>query len=202
MPDEPAARRHRSGWNLRRGIIAAVLLALAVALIVSWLHTITPAGIVIHHTGPLTDGDPVTLALLDEFHKDRGFGAFYFGRVYHVAYHYVVFPDGRVVAGRPDHLRGAHTRHYNIYLGIVLVGDFSSQDNPRGEHGLQVPTEAQVSALVLLARRLAAQYGIPIERILPHRELGQTLCPGDRFPYEEFISRVKVQPQPHSPPLR
>ncbi len=199
-PPENWPRHFR--WNVRRGIIAAVLAVVAAGLLVSWLHTITPAGIVIHHTGPLGEGDPVTLALLDQFHRGRGFGAFYYGHVYHIGYHYIVFPDGRIVPGRPDHLRGAHTRHYNNYLGIVLVGDFSSTDNPRGQHGLEAPTEAQLSALVLLCRRLIHKYNLSLDRVYPHRELGQTLCPGDRFPWAEFMSRLPVEPQPHSPPLK
>jgi N-acetylmuramoyl-L-alanine amidase len=179
-----------------------LLLLIAVALIVSWAHTITPAGIVIHHTGPLGNGDPVTMALLDQFHKGRGFGAFYYGRIYHVAYHYIIFPDGRVVAGRPEHLRGAHTQHFNNFLGIVLVGDFSRKDNPRGQKGLEDPTEAQLSALVLLCRRLERRYGITLDHVYPHRQLRQTLCPGGRFPWGEFTSRLAVEPQPHSPPLK
>jgi N-acetylmuramoyl-L-alanine amidase len=197
-------RRQAAGFrrNLRRGLLAAVLLLIAIALIVSWAHRITPAGIVIHHTGHIAAGDPANLARLDEFHEGRGFGAFYFGRIYHVAYHYVIFPNGRVVAGRPEHLRGAHTQHFNNYLGIVLVGNFSSQDNPRGKRWLAHPTEAQLSALVLLCRRLRARYGITLDRIYPHDKLGKTLCPGDRFPWDEFASRLPVVPQPHSPPLK
>jgi N-acetyl-anhydromuramyl-L-alanine amidase AmpD len=189
-------------WNVRRFILAVLLLAIATGLMVSWMQTITPAGIVIHHTGPVTDGEPVTMALLDQFHKARGFGAFYYGRIYHVGYHYIIFPDGRVVSGRPERLRGAHARHYNNYIGIVLVGDFSSRDNSRGQHGLEQPTEAQISKLVLLCRRLQSDFGIPLPRIVLHRDVGQTLCPGDRFPLGEVVSRLQIQPQPHSPPLR
>ena len=99
----PAVRFH---WTLRRAIFAALLLVIAIGLVVSWAHSIKPAGIVIHHTGPLGNGGPITLALLNDFHKGRGFGAFYYGRVYHVAYHYVIFPNGRVAAGRPEHRVG------------------------------------------------------------------------------------------------
>ncbi|MGI9101340.1 MAG: peptidoglycan recognition protein family protein [Terriglobales bacterium] len=174
-----------------------------IGLLVSWAHTITPVGIVIHHTGPLTNGDPVTLPLLEEFHKERGFGAFYYGHVYHVGYHYVIFPDGRVIPARPEHLRGAHAQHYNNFLGIVLVGDFSSKDNRRGQHGLQAPTEAQLASLVLLCRRLEKRYGISLHHVRAHRELSPTLCPGDRFPWDEFLSRLQVNPyQPHCPPLK
>jgi hypothetical protein len=200
--EEWSPRPSQFRWTPRRAIAAVLLLLIAVALIISWAHTITPAGIVVHHTGRLGNGDPVTMALLREFHKDRGFGAFYYGRIYHVAYHYVIFPDGSVVAGRPEHLRGAHTQHFNNYLGIVLVGDFDKKDNPRGQHGLEQPTAAQMTALVQLCRRLEQRYGIPLDRIYPHRALGQTACPGSRFPWDEFTSRLAVEPQPHSPPLK
>ncbi len=183
-------------------LFVAVLCLVLVGWLISALQNITPAGIVIHHTGPLTNGEPVTMKLLERFHESRGFGAFYYGHVYHVGYHYVIFPDGHVVEGRPDHLRGAHTLHYNNYLGIVLVGDFSRRDNPRGEHGLEAPTEAQLSSLVLLCRRLRDEYNIPLDHVEPHSELGRTLCPGGRFPWKEFLSRLQVQPQPHSPPLK
>ncbi len=199
----PASRAAAGFWTLRRLLLAAVLLPVGIALVVSWAHQMTPAGIVIHHTGPLTEGDAVTLPELDELHRSRGFGAFYYGHVYHVGYHYVIFPDGRVVPARPEHLRGAHTQHYNNYLGIVLVGDFSSKNNRYGRHGLEAPTEAQLASLVFLCRRLDKKYGIALDHVRPHRDFSQTLCPGDRFPWDEFLSRLEVNyHQPKCPPLK
>jgi hypothetical protein len=165
----------------------------------SYVNTITPQGIVIHHTSvmpaPIQSGSRTTgrtastLAAWDEFHRLRGFGAFYWGRVYHLGYHYMIFPDGTVKQGRPEHCLGAHAKGFNNYLGIVLVGDFSSKSNPKGE--MAMPTREQMQALVLLCHQLRERYGIPLSRIVRHCDVGRTMCPGDRFPYREFLRRIQ-----------
>ena len=58
---------------------------------------------------------------IDKYHQARGFEILCFGRVYHVAYHYLIMPNGRVQTGRPERCEG--------------VGDFSSEDNPAGKEG-------------------------------------------------------------------
>ena len=152
--------------------------------IVSLSQRITPRGIVIHHTGWI--GGPVNAQSLDDFHERSGYGAFYWGRRYHIGYHYLIHPDGRIEAGRPERLRGAHAKHHNHYLGIALAGNFSPQHNPAGTRGLPEPTAAQVQALAALARKLKTKYEIPDREVLLHRQVHATECPGKNFPNRIF----------------
>jgi hypothetical protein len=80
---------------------------------------------------PPPNGRPVDARLLDEIHRARGYGAFYWGRFYHIGYHYVILPDGTIEHGRPERCLGSHARGYNSYIGVCLVGDFSSRSNPK-----------------------------------------------------------------------
>ena len=156
----------------------------------SFADTILPTGLVIHHSG-VVPSETVDERAVDLFHRERGFDVTCFGRDYHVAYHYLILPDGNVQQGRPERCEGAHARGYNSYLGIALVGDFSKEDNPRGQHGLTVPTKKQMDALIRLCRELRDHYRIPLQRVLRHSDIATTHCPGDRFPYQELMRALE-----------
>ncbi|HWR36784.1 MAG TPA: peptidoglycan recognition family protein [Clostridia bacterium] len=123
---------------------------------------------------------------MNKFHTERGFSIVCFGHVYHVAYHYLILPDGKVETGRPDRCAGAHARRYNSYLGISLIGDFSSKDNPHGERGAQAPTPQQMRALAVVCRRL-----MTLDHVIRHSDVSNTQCPGDRFPFDAFVRGLK-----------
>ena len=185
------------------GVIGAMIAASLVVLVwaVSASNTIRPIGIIIHHSGLMPpimslgamtrDRLPMDVESWDAFHQRRGFRAFYWGHFYHIGYHYLIFPDGRVEEGRPEHCVGAHARGFNNYLGIVLIGDFSSRDNPHGEKGPIAPTPEQMRALIALCRRLQFRYRVPVDRVLQHRDVARTECPGDRFPYQQLIESLR-----------
>jgi len=176
--------------RLQLGVLGASLIFAIVAFsIPSLRNTIHPVGIIIHHAAvpPFPDRRAIDSSVIDEIHRERGFHAFYWGRLYHIGYHYVILPDGTVQSGRPEHCQGAHAEGYNSYIGICLVGDFSSRDNPNGERGLTVPTAAQMRALTDLCRSLSERYHIPVGQILAHKDVNpNTECPGDRFPLAAF----------------
>lgn len=157
--------------------------------VMSYFNSITPTGIVIHHTAtiPLTGKVPAGMSEIDRYHADRGFEIECFGNEYHVAYHYLILPDGSVKHGRPERCEGAHARAYNSYLGISLVGDFSTRDNPTGKKGPMQPTRRQMKSLVRLTRELQQRYNIPVQRILRHSDVAPTDCPGDRFAFKTFL---------------
>lgn len=173
------------------GIAGVILVTGVVAICVSSLaNTIRPNGIIIHHSAipPRPDGRPIDAALIDEIHRERGFSSFYWGRFYHIGYHYLILPDGTVQQGRPEHCKGAHAQGYNSYIGICLVGNFSSRDNPNGERGLTAPTTAQIRALNGLIHSLRQKYELPAQNVLRHNEVSaSTECPGDRFPANELV---------------
>ena len=161
--------------------------------VASFFNTITPTGIVIHHTGviPGESTAPRSERDIDEYHRARGFEILCFHRVYHVAYHYLIMPDGRVKPGRPERCEGAHAKGYNSYLGISVVGDFSSEDNPSGKKGPTRPTAKQIASLIQLCRRLKDRYNIPLQHIVRHSDISSTRCPGDRFPFRSVLVQLQ-----------
>jgi N-acetylmuramoyl-L-alanine amidase len=173
----------------------AVLTLITLFFGISYLNSITPAGIIIHHSAvaPPLDGSPVDAATIDRIHKRRGYEIFYWGKFYHIGYHYVILPDGTVQQGRPELLQGSHTEGYNSYIGICLVGNFSSGDNANGKRGLPAPTELQLNALMELTNRLQKKYGFSSGQILRHSDVNPSSeCPGDRFPFDEFRARLEA----------
>lgn len=161
--------------------------------ITSFFNTITPVGIILHHSAVLPGEEKVTTDLqeMDAFHRARGFDIRCQGHEYHVAYHYLVMPDGSVKKGRPERCEGAHARGYNEYIGIAVVGDFSSTDNPTGAKGETIPTSQQIQAVTELCRSLMAKYDIPLQRVLRHSDVGTTRCPGDRFPFAALLRALQ-----------
>lgn len=181
-------------WAVAIGVI---LLGWGGVWVFSYPNTITPAGIIVHHSVVTATRNalPIDVHWLDKAHRQRGYGIFYWGRIYHVGYHYVILPEGTVQRGRPERCQGAHARGYNSYIGICLIGNFSTADNPTGERGLQKPTPAQMSALVTLCRRLRARYHIPLRNVRRHSDVDlETQCPGDCFPFPELLKQLDASP--------
>lgn len=161
--------------------------------VTSLFNSIIPMGIVIHHTAviPTNNGLAINERDVDNFHQARGFGISCLGRVYHIAYHYLILPDGTVKPGRPERCEGAHAEGYNSYLGISVVGDFSRKDNPRGKNGPSSPTDRQINSLVQLCRRLRDRYNIPLQHIVRHSDISSTDCPGSRFPFRYVLQQLE-----------
>src|SRR5215216_2195990 len=174
------------------GLLAGCLSVVTIGAVgaVSYSNTITPDGMMIHHAAlpSVLRGERVDAEVLDRIHEQRGYAIFYWGRVYHVGYHFIILPDGTIQQGRPEHCRGAHAAGYNSSIGICLIGNFSTKDNPGGERGLSEPTEAQMQALTALVMRLRQSHGIPLDRVRQHRDVDpDTECPGDRFSLQRLL---------------
>jgi N-acetylmuramoyl-L-alanine amidase len=129
--------------------------------------------------------------VINEFHERLGYEILCFGRIYHVAYHYLILPNGTVQAGRPERCEGAHARGYNSYVGIALVGNFSKVDNPQAAYGPNVPTAAEMKSLIALCRELRRRYGIPLQRVVRHSDVASTRCPGDGFPIKTLLTALE-----------
>ncbi len=155
------------------------------------LHPRAP-GVIVHHsaTDARAGGGNVNAALLDEAHSRRGWEIRDSHNTYHIGYHFVILPDGTVERGRPEWLPGAHARGNNHYLGICLVGNFSSQANADGTQQPARPTAAQLAALNSLLKELMQRHGFSPEDVYAHSEFGVTECPGDRFHIEEVRRRL------------
>jgi hypothetical protein len=168
----------------------------------SFFNTIKPTGIVLHHTAiiPSEKALPRSGREVDKYHQARGFEIRCSGHVYHEAYHFLIFSNGRVQRGRPETCQGAHAEGYNSYLGISLVGDFSSEDNPGGEKGPIKPTEKQMDSLIKLCQQLKDRYNIPLNHIVRHSDTSSTRCPGDRFPFSAVLRQIQTSEATGSKP--
>jgi N-acetyl-anhydromuramyl-L-alanine amidase AmpD len=149
-----------------------------------------PGGIVVHHSATKPENIPYeNVATINKEHAKRGMAVLYQGKIYNIAYHYVISHDGSVEKGRPERCRGSHTRSWkhNHWIGICLIGYFDKQwENPKYHE----PTEEQMSALVDLCSDLMKRYGFEKSRILPHREVNDTECPGKNFPWKSFMKKL------------
>lgn len=152
-----------------------------------------PREIILHHSASSATegGRPVDATLIDRWHERRGWGLQTPTGVVHIGYHYVILPDGEIQPGRPEWMTGAHARGHNNALGICLVGNFSSSANPEGGMKPSEPTPAQLDALHSLLCQLCRRYHLGADAVRRHRDVAQTACPGDRFPYEAVIARLR-----------
>jgi hypothetical protein len=150
-----------------------------------------PPGIVLHDsdTPGRIGGNLFNAARLEEIHAhDHPDWAVKFeGKTYHIGYHYVILPDGTIEPGRPVRCPGAHTKMYNNWIGVCVVGGFSTHRH----WWPTTPTPKQMAAVTSLCEQLMSQYHIPPDRVKRHRDLRMTYCPGDRFPYTEILRSLR-----------
>ncbi|MFH1615428.1 MAG: peptidoglycan recognition family protein [Planctomycetota bacterium] len=141
-------------------------------------------GIVIHHS----DSFYGSAAQMDKYHKSIGWDG--------LGYHFVIDngvynngygkPDGLVEVGYRwrNQIEGAHCRvngrdnnYWNEHtIGICLVGDFNKS----------YPTEKQWQSALKLVRFLQKRYSIPTNKIVGHRDVKPTDCPGRNFSMTRF----------------
>jgi N-acetylmuramoyl-L-alanine amidase len=139
--------------------------------------------IIIHHSGT-EEGSAL------QFHRshlkkgwDKGVG-----------YHFVIDNDqGEKQDGQiettPRWIKqedGAHCKAGDMNtrgIGICLVGNFDSDRVSR----------KQMESLVYLVNKLRRNYNIPLNRIIAHGKVSgaHTHCPGKRFPWDEFMDRLR-----------
>lgn len=92
-----------------------------------------------------------------------------------IAYHLYVRKDGKVYAGRPMNCQGGHCLNYNgVSIGICFEGNFETESM----------SVAQMTGGVEAITYAMAHY--PGMKIVGHRELGSTSCPGKNFPLDYF----------------
>ncbi|TCS79300.1 peptidoglycan recognition protein family protein [Pectinatus cerevisiiphilus] len=120
--------------------------------------------IIIHHVGG-TNRD-VSAAEIHQWHLANGWAG--------IGYHYVIRKDGTIERGRPRDVIGAHCYGYNkTSIGINLVGNFEEA----------YPTEAQLASGEQLTAYLCQLYRLNATDniIFGHRDLNDTLCPGENL---------------------
>lgn len=134
-----------------------------------------PEYLIVHHTGgsdanPNQDSSNFTFAQCDLQHK----GQFNFKSSlgYYCGYQYYIEKDGKLYQARKDNEEGAHTIGQNKNsIGVCLAGNFDAT----------LPTEAQKATLKKLLTEKMAEWGIPKEKIVPHRKFAVKTCFGRKL---------------------
>lgn len=135
----------------------------------TWAHALSPFTrpvkyLVLHH-----EAGNGTLESIHAHHKANGWAG--------IGYHLFVTKDGKIYAGRPMNRTGAHCLNYNgISIGICFQGNF--EQDRMGETQLRAGEEAVRYALGVY----------PNMKLVGHKELVATACPGHYFPLEHFKS--------------
>lgn len=119
--------------------------------------------IIVHCTAS-KEGNPLTVADIRRMHiKDRGWSD--------IGYHYVVYLDGTIHAGRDVNISGAHCKNRNAHsIGVVYVGGLDKNGKPKDTR-----TAAQKAGLLKLLKDLKRLY--PKATIHGHREYAAKDCP-------------------------
>jgi len=138
--------------------------------------------IVVHHSASRSG----SAAVFDNWHRNGNHWD-------ELGYHFVIgngtkSGNGEVEVGSrwPKQKHGAHCKvgsdeTYNeTGVGICLVGDFERTR----------PSTAQMASLAQLVDFLAARYEIPDSRIIGHRDVDDTRCPGRCFPFNDLFARL------------
>ena len=133
---------------------------------------LTTTKIVIHHA----DASTCNAHMIHQWHLARGWSG--------MGYHFLVRKEGGIVeTGRPINTIGAHCTGQNSdSVGICFEGDFDKE----------TMTNEQLQTGRELIAYLRGIYGQNI-RIVRHKDLMATDCPGKNFPFEELIKTEKVK---------
>lgn len=119
---------------------------------------------IIVHCSATAEGRVFTVADIDRWHRQRGFNS--------VGYHYVIYLDGSVHAGRPVDKIGAHCLHHNNHsIGVCYIGGLASD----GKTPKDTRTEAQRRSLRALLASLRQKF--PQAVIHGHRDFAAKACP-------------------------
>lgn len=108
---------------------------------------------------------------INEFHKSKGWKG--------IGYNYYIRKDGSVYLGRDENAEGAHTKGENSSsIGICLEGNFEEEEI----------TKEQFESIEKLTNYLILKYDI--YKIMGHRDVYETLCPGENFPLEGIKEKI------------
>lgn len=120
---------------------------------------------IIVHCTATKEGVNQTVAQIRKYHvEQRGWSD--------IGYHYVVYLDGTIHAGRPLGKAGAHCiGHNQNSIGVCYVGGCASD----GKTPKDTRTDAQKAGLLKLIKRLKAEY--PQATVHGHYEFARKACP-------------------------
>lgn len=124
---------------------------------------------IIVHCSATPEGEDFTVEQIRQMHLARGFSD--------IGYHYVVYRDGSIHAGRSEAIAGAHTTGHNTRsIGVCYIGGCPDRsDKTWMNKGKDTRTAAQKSALIKILKQLKTKY--PKAKIYGHRDFANKACP-------------------------
>ena len=129
--------------------------------------------LVLHHQGTTTRQ---SVEQIHNYHKNTNGWA-------GIGYHFYVRTNGEIFEGRPIEYVGAHAYGFNsTSIGICFEGNFEVEEM----------SNAQKEAGKWLVAYIKGLY--PIEKVVGHRDLMATACPGKNFPFDEIASATNKPP--------
>lgn len=129
------------------------------------LKTARPISEIIVHCAATPEGMDYSVADIRAWHKARGFSD--------IGYHYVVYRDGRVFAGRPIGQVGAHVSGRNTgTIGICYVGGLTAD----GKAAKDTRTDGQRASLLWLKEQLIRIHP-GIAAVSGHNAYAAKACP-------------------------
>ena len=130
----------------------------------------TTTALILHHAAAVT----CTAQDVHRWHLANGWCG--------IGYHFLVRKDGSVYRGRPENWIGAHAKNSNSFsIGICFEGNYESET--------AMPA-AQLKAGQELIAYLKGKYGSL--RLLKHKDVNATSCPGRFFPWNEMTGEEKT----------
>lgn len=137
--------------------------------------------IFVHHTAVSHSKNPDQWEATNAYHKQEFNMKSSLG--WYVGYNYEISRDGVVRQARVEGEETAAVKGYNKNsVSIALDGNFD----------IELPTEAQKTALTKLLKEVRDRHGVPIENIRPHRSVAQKSCYGSRLPDDWAMSLLKA----------
>lgn len=123
--------------------------------------------IVLHHA----EASKATVQDIHQWHLNNGWSG--------IGYHYYIRKDGTIYRGRPRDTIGAHCEGHNSNsIGICAEGDYMKE----------TMSEVQKQSIIALCKELLSIY--PNAKIVGHRDLYPTACPGVKYPFNEIVNTV------------
>lgn len=118
--------------------------------------------IILHHA----EASRASVEEVNRWHLERGWTG--------IGYHFYIRKDGKVYRGRPEWAVGAHAQGHNSRaIGICVEGSYMTETMP----------QTQLDALKDLIRTEMRKY--PGAKLLRHKDVNSTDCPGTKFPWAE-----------------
>lgn len=138
---------------------------------------------IILHCTATPEGEDYTVAQIRQMHLARGFSD--------VGYHFIIGRDGKVHAGRPEAIAGAHcTGHNTRSIGVSLVGGCPPRTTSDwNKKSKDTRTPAQEAALVKIVKELRGRY--PGATVHGHNEFANKACPS--FNVKTWLTQVGIK---------